>query len=358
MVASASWTDPKSGANYSFGDKLPSSDFNSWIGGIRQIDTNAVTNAIKTLVSVAGNTVLYDAVWDSTYGRLIAVGATGGAAPATDLIGDMEATQSLPTAGDLTSLTTIATDGAGTLVAGGSVSIASAAKARSSTDGGANWTNRSFSASNDHDVRSIVYFNSLYVAFLGNGTGTATIQSSPDGTTWTARTNPASNTDWIPVRQGGVATDGTTLVSVQGGTASAVVYTTNGTTFSTASASASTTWRGIAYTAEYGWVLVNTTGATINQSTTGQTWAAATTATMPAAITAVRGFDAIANVYVLSWEDGDNNSRLSYSTDGCANWVHVANDSADAFLGLTVTGNRIAWFGDSGDQRVLLSVSV
>lgn len=311
--------------------------------------------AIRSLTSIDSNTVLYDACWDPTKGRLVAVGATGGSAPSSDLIGNGVAVQSLPSSGDLTSLTTIATDGAGTLVAGGSVSTSTAAKARTSTDGGESWTNRSFSASNDHDVKSIIYFNSLYVAFLGDGTGTATIQSSPDGTTWTARTNPASNADWIPTRNGGTATDGTTLVSVQEDSANAVVYTTNGTTFSTATTTATTIWRGVAYTPKFGWVLVNANGSTINQSSDGQTWSAATTATLPAALSSMRALNSIGDVYVMSWLDGDSKSRLSYSADGCATWVHVAVDTGDNFLSLAATYGKLVWFGDSSEMRVLIS---
>lgn len=359
MVASASWTDPKSGANYSFGDKLPASDFNSWIDGIRTLDTAAAL-ALRNMTSIdcTSLTMMYDATWDESKGVLICVGETTGNAPTSDLIGDGTAIQSLPTAGTLTSLSAVASDNDAVpsyIVAGGSVSGSTAAKIRRSSDGGVTWSNVSTSATNDHNVRTIVDFNAIFVAFLGGGTGTATIESSPSGATWTARTNSASNTDWIAARFGGIATDGTTLVAVPSGTGNTLVYTTNGTSFSNATLSASTTWRAVAYTAEFGWAVYSTDGSTINHSSNGTTWAAATLETAPSTLAQVDSLESIGNVLVLAWEDTEGAARLSYSTDGGATWIHFASASDDDFSGMRVAGGRVVWFGDSTDRRILVS---
>jgi hypothetical protein len=163
----------------------------------------------------------------------------------------------------------IASDGAGTVVIGGTTVNASVEKVASSTDGG-NFTVRSLATIGGAGVGVTALIwdsgNSVFVAGANGGSTTTTIETSPDGVTWTNRTNANSNAiaKW--------AVDGSgTVVGISSASTNKAVRSTDLISWSEVTLPATATWTGITYSAGLGkWFA--TDGTNSAESSDGVTW--------------------------------------------------------------------------------------
>lgn len=362
MVASGTWTDPKSGASYAFGDRLPSADFNSWIGGIRTIDSNVVIGALSTfphrLLPVAGKH--RDAALDAFTGSLILVGDDTAGNATANTSPDMHAVLSgIVTSAAGFTFGTVDANSSGTIVGGLSGTGTSTGRVRRSIDAGTTWAveNLPTAASG---VTSILWTGSVFVAAYDPGATTNRIATSTTGVTWTDRTNPLSNNAWIPTAQGGATTDGSGNVVLIPGDVGASSFTHSsdgGITWSSATTTAAT-WLGGAYSPGFGWIAYSRDGATIMTSSTGSSWVSATGKTLPPGFSAGWSVAAVGNVLAMLYNDGTS-SYCAISPDWGATWSdRVLRFGGEIIISMRSSGGRLIVMDDQTNEYSFVSSRV
>jgi len=369
MTVTRLWVDPKLGANYVFGDKLPSSDFNGFISGIRALDRALEDHMIATWTEVTmANTyakVGYDQKWHRILGLRTMSGDT---TPNVDVINPFSGayygmTITGPAGGWNTSFGgrprsgVVASNSTVTLVGGVSVN-ATAQKIATLDSNGATWTLQSMASSAAGvGPYHLIWdpYNELFVAGM-NGSGTTDIiETSPDGETWTARTVPSAHTI------NDIATDGSgTIVAVLNASTDKAWRSVNGgVTWSEVTMPSTTEWTCITYVPGLEtWYAANgdSSGSypgandTYASSTGGSTWSSATyyTTYVPKAL-ASTGNVLLA---VEGYSTGDN---VIASRDGLNGYtICDGSGSADPIY-LFANGHFAVALGGSGD--VLLSAA-
>lgn len=364
MVASGTWTDPKTGANYAFGDKLPSADVNSWAGGIRTIDQNVVMGALSTFPHRLPPATGYhlDAAMDTYGGALIMVGSDGATNAQAESSPDMHAVLSTGmTSGTGYQADSVDADASGNIVAGLSGIGTSTDRIRTSQSAGSGWAVRNLPTVAT-SVEVVIWSGTLFVAGYDPGAATNRIATSPTGTTWTDRTNPLSNNFWSPTSTGGAVTDGAgkvVLIPLDAGS-SAFAYSADGLTWSSASTTAAS-WATGAYSPGFGWIAYSGDGATIWSSSDGSAWAAATGKTLPAVptgFTAVTSVAAVGNVLAMLWNDGTS-SFVSLSADWGVTWgTPVLRFGAEILVFMRASGGRIIVIDNQGNEYTFVSSRV
>ena len=348
------WTDPKSGANYSFGDKLPSSDFNAFLAGWRNIDYAIERNQALTypgLETISG-TLFSACAIDDQFDQILLLSDVTASTSVFCLkltpSGQQDSTRTVsgePAGGWTTTSGCITSDGAGTIVIGGTTVNASTKKVAVATDGG-NFTTQDVNASGAGvGVTALAYEanGGLFIAGLNGGTTATTIETSPDGVTWTGRTN--ANTNAISR----IATDGNgTVVAISSASTNQAVRSTDGgATWSAVTLPATAVWTGITYSPGLGkWFVTNGTNSA--SSGTGSTW---DSITMSAALVLlgstgnlVIGQRSTGDLYVS--EDGEEFARVGTG-------VSIGAISANN-LWVTSTG-IVALVNDGSDSEVQIS---
>jgi hypothetical protein len=357
MSASGLWPTILNGGRYSKWDRPRTKSVSRILSAARESDKALATmpfRSVMSSVTLPSTAVAQDvAVVDGT-GNVIAVGSDGGANGTVTLIraGHNKSAITLP--GGTLVLYCVDSNGL-TVVAGYDDGGASTSlKIIQSADGGETWTQRNLATAAATNVVGMRWFSpaNLFVAAVNGSPGV--IETSPDGITWTARTNPGTTVGWTLNRYGGCAASPTEmiLVPVSG---NQFLRSTNATTW-TAEAVPAGTYVGAAYTPRYGWVAF--TDSTAIESTDGTSWALSTTVTVPSDCTAVTSVMSQGNVLALWHETSlSSHSVMSYSTDGGATWAKglLATVSALPAFGGVTSGGRALTISDDAERKILIS---
>jgi len=104
---------------------------------------------------------------------------------------------------------------------------------------GITWTSRTNPV--DNDWYSVTYGNGLFVAVAYTGTGNR-VMTSPDGITWTSRTNPVDN-GWLSVTYG----NGLFVAVSYTGSGNRVMTSPDGITWTIGVSAADNNWRSVTY---------------------------------------------------------------------------------------------------------------
>lgn len=362
MVASGTWTDPLDGANYPFAGRLPSDHMNAWIAGLRAIDRNVVTSAIRTwphAIAMDSTNVYKDAVFDSHNGVMVFVGTdSGGTTVVVCGIHDWNTITGGANAAT-GEATTVDQDGLGNVVLGRTdTGSAAATLVQLSTSSGASWTAKTLPYATMDSVPTVIWNGSVFIAAYCDFSTDAYIATSPDGDTWTNRTNPLSNVGWAAKAYGGAATDGNgKVVLIPSSSPSQFVYSADGLTWQTVNLT-SASWHSVIYTPSYGWIAFSIDGATIWESSNGTTWSASTTATVPAdalSPAGVIGIGAIGDTVVLLYYYSSD-CHVVYSTDGCVTWSDpIFNVRVASGAKLRTTGGRLVVLDDDNTETIYMS---
>lgn len=179
----------------------------------------------------------------------------------------------------------------------------------------------------------------LFAAVGVDGAGTG-VMTSPDGRTWTDRTNPNTAIDWTDVAFDPI---GEIFVAVgDAGTGNKTMNSTNGTTWSSVAAATAATWQSVVWADSLGlFVAVGDTGGVdrVMTSPDGTLWTART--------------EAVASAWSnIAWSEelgilvasrtGTTGNAFMTSTDGIA-WT-TRTSPADA----TYTIDQVAWSAELG----------
>jgi hypothetical protein len=279
MTTPRFWTDPLSGASYSFGDKLPASSVNAILDGLRAIDYAIERNQCTSFrpATISSKNVAAVCI-DERYDQILALESDVAVAAFTVFVhtpnGEQQADRdvtSLPTGGWNTQTGAITSNGAGTILVGGETAQDHQEKVAVSTDGEDFVTQTMNTGGAGVGVTALAYDSGggLFIAGLDGGTTSTTIETSPDGVTWTTRTTP--NTNAI----GAIATDGAgTVVAISSASTNQAIRSTDGgVSWSSVTLPATSAWTGITYSKGLGKWFVTDDGANFAVSSIGATWA-------------------------------------------------------------------------------------
>lgn len=221
----------------------------------------------------------------------------------------------------------------GTWVIGGTPGSASAAKIRYATSPAVEsitWASANTVDSGTAGVNVLHTFGDLIVAGLSDGD----IETSPDGITWTARTEPNSN-----ARRSAASSDDIIVVTANAST-DKLISSPDGITWTERTLPAAGVWK-VAYGAEDGVFLAVESG-TIASSTNGTTWSSSglTALAQPAAIAVFRKI----------WLVYDTGDKILYrSIDAGVSWMPVASFSGGPTgVTLRVGDNQILMMTNNG----------
>jgi hypothetical protein len=338
MSASGTWTDPNSGLDYPFGSKLPYTGANSILTGLREIDkAQALMGARNFVADASLNAFPRDVVFDPYTGLAIVVGDKIDRMFDGQSGGFLAATIPL----SFTLINCVASNSAGTMVCGYTPPGATATKLASSVDGGANWTDRSASASDANGVVGVEWFSSKFVAVTGTGAATGRIDYSADGITWTNATNPVSYTLWAHSPNGGISTSSTACIVVPDASTTQFVRSTDGVSWSAVTVPG--LWYvGAANTTTHGWFAVTKSGAAniAQSSDDGLTWTTSGTATLPSGYQIAMSLSSVGNAVLMMWRDLVS-TYYSVSTDGCVTWETIASWSGSSYRAAKATNNQV-----------------
>jgi hypothetical protein len=270
------WTDILTGTNYTAGQRLKSTEQNQYLSALRRFDLafERLSTSFATLRIVATGTSPASAALYDSYYRLLYVFckdvATGlpdvfRYVPGSDTAGEQiqvsAAVQHLPRC--------VASNGAGTIVTGGTPPSSSNAKYFYTTSGGGTsaWTGAVSSQTSTAGALSMVWdpVGAVFVSGLSDGK----IETSPNGITWTNQTIPNSNA------RAAMATNGTgTIVAVTSASTDKCVYSTDaGVTWAEATMPATGARYGVCWAAGLGKFFAIRAGH-IESSPDGIVWSA------------------------------------------------------------------------------------
>jgi hypothetical protein len=290
------------------------------------------TNVMGTLGQILG--------WDSFSRHFYSIGSSGSTPGASrSRTGRIWFSLSVP--GQLTITGgnrrhAFASNGAGTIMFGGS-QPSGVSSYRRSADGGATWAAVSTSSTANQHVRCM-----RWVSFLGrfiSGFENGAIETSPTGETWTNQTVPDAQD-----RTSGIADNGSIVVMGNAGTPQ-FVTSSNGTAWTLrtgAGAASSVAWSPY-------WGKFFAYGPTVMQSSAdGITWSSAGL-TLPTAITSF-GTIPLGVFGRVLWMLGHDSSAvvsLCYSIDGGASWQVADTPSSLQALSLVVAPHGGMVFTDN-----------
>jgi hypothetical protein len=272
MTTSRFWNDPLEGASYSFGERLTSTQQNSYVDGLRKldqaIDALQAFNWVHTASGVGENDGQV-AVWNSIAGNFITYyGATGNYeyTPNLDPIGSRTVDTS---SGAAPSARAIAVDPTGIVVVGGVPDSTGAPKFTRAAANGAYYTTVAATAGTSQ-VMALAHnaYHSSFVAGLKYSTSPGVIQTSSDGQTWTARTTPNTNA------VSSIACDklGVTVAVSSANTAKAL-RSSDLDTWTEVNLPATARWNAVAYVPGLGkWFVSSSSSNQYAESTNGTTW--------------------------------------------------------------------------------------
>ena len=300
------WTDPLSGADYSFGDKLPAADINELKNGLLAIDYAIENFQAKTYLygSLQLSSALYSrVVVDEAYDRVLILtqltGSTSIVAYDLNINGEASgASRSVvgePAGGWTTTAgnCAMAQDGAGTVVIGATTVNASATKVAVSTGGGNFATYDTNAAGAGQGISEMIWdanYSRFYAGFNFTGTN---IEYSDDGTSWTQASMASA------VAISGLASNGSgTIVALLNTTTNQALRSTNGTSFSTVVMPSSAVWNSVTYSAGFGkWFATNSAGG-MAYSSDGSTWSALSPTTLPGSGFALANLGSTGNLVI------------------------------------------------------------
>lgn len=180
----------------------------------------------------------------------------------------------------------------------------------------------------------------IAIAHGGGATSTGTYATSPNGITWTTRTAPSS-TVWS-----GIATDGTRVVIVAGGskingplTPTGLAYSsTDGINWSSASLPSNTYWVSITYGAGM-WIAVSQGqgAAALAYSTTGTSWNSLTLPAYTVGYPCEVGYANGSWIIVMGYQ-GITTTQVMYSPSGSTGWVSRSTMASGSWYALTSNG--------------------
>jgi hypothetical protein len=214
-----------------------------------------------------------------------------------------------------------ASDGAGTLLIGGTPGSGSTSKLRRSTNGGETWAVQAIGSADTAGVTALHWSttNSLFVAALSDGT----LYTSPTGAVWTVRTNPISTKPIVAF-----ADNGTTIVGVTSTSSAVCISSTNATSWTSRTISATAVWLDVTYSSYLGAFYAISGSDVLSTSTDGTTWSTVTTtAHASAPFTDVSTIACIGRVLVVSADS----SRLLASVDGLT-WKKLMQSDGQPYV--------------------------
>jgi hypothetical protein len=308
-------TDPKGGANFNFGEILKSTDhMNEILPWMRDLDKALEKIPAlnwpheTTLVGVTPT----QAAYDSVLGIWAVVGANGGAPEIQSSWDGITWTSRTPAAGTATTLPSIASDNAGTFVAG-----ADDGTVRYSTDG-INWSIGTTSMATS--IIS-VFWDSVNSLFVVSGTGRES-STSADGITWNynATAYPAS---FAGKTVKGGATNGTNLSVVTCQIHDKCATSPDGTTWTERTMPSSDSWGSVVYSVgDSKWFCEDESNvaASMAISTDGTTWTRLNPTTFPSG-TGIIHLTSTGNVLVAAASSAGLGKRFAmWSDDAGVTW--------------------------------------
>lgn len=271
--------------------------------------------------------------WDAYLSRWITAGSLANDPIALASVDGRDAWMSLtvPVGGGVWNVTLCgASNGAGSMVLGGSITGSSAIKLRQSSDGGDTWTSRSTSASGTESVRDLIWFPaaSKFVAGLSS-TATTNIETSPDAITWTQRTAPNSTA------RGKFAVSPTKIVCIASASSNKCIYSTDAVSWSEATLPANVVWTGVAWNERSSKFMAIGPGS-IATSSDGITWSASGL-TLPYPTTCEE-LCAYGRMWLAVGSRGSGNFLISVSIDDGVSWDPVKSVPGSA--GHIATGDN------------------
>ena len=214
----------------------------------------------------------------------------------------------------------MAVDGAGRIVFGGTPGSSSSQKYRSSLDG-VGWTTRNSSFTNTAGVGVVLRAPSLGLFVSGLSSGA--VETSPDGTTWTARTTPNSD-----ARDEGVVglVGGSPLIILGGRLTTKIITSPDGVAWTerTPGIDSGNFCGSLFYSATwskfYLWSVQ--TPPVLYSSSDGVTWSSAGLGGLPGAVTPIVHTVVRGRLFVTLYDRAVSDVQFSWSIDGGVSWVH------------------------------------
>lgn len=303
-------------------------------------DAAVVKNWQLSSVAAGGGTVV---VWEPQTGRWINASQTGGNPTgffSTDGKEDWVAL-TIPAGTNWQASVSIAANGAGGVILGGSGGSATASKIRQSIDGGASWNARNTNASSTERVTCAVWHALISKYIIGlNSTASTNIETSTDGATWVQITGLPNTNARGSSNQSGAASNGTIVVMLSSVSTNKCITSTDGATWTERTLPATGVWSSVAWNSRSGKFLALGIGLAA-LSSDGITWTSvglsAPFATGNGSLTA----------YSRAWVAIGSSSGLNaiaISLDDAVTWRNVKSLAA-AYTGMSSGDNQVVAVG-------------
>jgi hypothetical protein len=321
-------TDPLLGYGFAFGQRLRSAQhMNVLMSWFRNLDAALEASIAKnwpytgTGFPGAGATPADSAAYDATLKMWNTVGNNGAGAPSGEYSydGRQWAACTVPAGGGtMLQLNAVASNRAGTFVAGGAPQVAGGTdKYRRTTDG----ITYVAAASTYNDTKAVncVCWAPTTALFVAGLDAAGAIETSPTGAVWTAQATPGACAGYTWRDCAANEAGRIVLVSASAGSTN-FATSVNGVAWA-ATVVAADSWYEIACSRLTNrWLAIGATQ--IHQSSDGITFATGT-ATMPAGLVTPTGLTCTGNLFVLSFMDGGGNSHVVVTDDWGATWKRV-----------------------------------
>ena len=287
MTSPRFFTDPLSGATYPFKGQLTSAQMNQILAGMRAIDyalewNQATSWPLVDVTLAAGcSAIALDKKWHRLVALISAVGDTSPNTYSITIGGTSITSIGSPTApaGGWTTAPGVVCSNDTVTIIGGTTVNASNQKVATMTSDGTDFDIQSMSNAEAGVGPTVMLwdpYNELFIAGLDGTGATGKIETSADGTSWSAST---ASTVATPIAG---ATDGNgTTVLILSGSGNVAMRSTNGTTWSNVTLPETREWSCITYSpglgkwfAGDGWETGSETGMNLNYATSidGITW--------------------------------------------------------------------------------------